>query len=94
MASRAGWSGDSLCCEGTAPVSDERRGESDPGALVSDELRGSSLDGTGARVQGTGVHSLDGRDSHDQDVGLRAWRFPREASTLAQIGRASCRERV
>ena len=74
MASRAEWSGGSLCCEGTAP---------DPGDLVSDERGESSLEGTGARVQGTGVDSLDGRDSHDQDVGLRAWRFPREASTLA-----------
>ena len=51
--------------------------------LVSDERGESSLEGTGARVQGTSVGSLDGRDSHDQDVGLRAWRFPREASTLA-----------
>ena len=74
MASRAEWSGGSLCCEGTAP---------DPGDLLSDERGESSLEGTGARVQGTGVDSLDGRDSHDQDVGLRAWRFPREASTLA-----------
>ena len=74
MASRAEWSGGSLCCEGTAP---------DPGDLVSDERGESSLEGTGARVQGTGVDSLDGRDSSDQDVGLRAWRFPREASTLA-----------
>ena len=74
MASRAEWSGDSLCCEGTAP---------DLGDLVSDERGESSLEGTGARVQGTDVDSLDERDSHDQDVGLRAWRFPREASTLA-----------
>ena len=74
MASRAEWSGDSLCFESTAP---------DPGGLVSDERGKSSLEGTGARVQGTGIDSLDGRDSHDQDVGLRAWRFPREASTLA-----------
>ena len=74
MASRAEWSGGSLCCESTAP---------DPGDLVSDERGESSLEGTEARVQGTGVDSLDGRDSHDQDAGLRAWRFPREASTLA-----------
>ena len=71
MATRAEWSGNSLSCEGTAP---------DPGDLVSDGRGESSLEGTGARVQGTGVDSLDGRDSHNQDVGLRAWRSPREAS--------------
>ena len=76
MASRAEWSRDSLCFEGTAP---------DPGGLVSSDERGeSSLEGTGARVQGTGIDSLDERDSHDQEVGLRARRFPREASTLAR----------
>ena len=74
MASRAEWNADSLCCEGTAP---------DPGNLVSDEREESSLEGTGARVQGTGVDSLDGSDSSDQEVGLRARRFPREASTPA-----------
>ena len=51
MASRAEWGGDSLCCEGTAP---------DPGDLVSEQRGESSLEGTGVRVEGTGVGSLDG----------------------------------
>ena len=44
MASRAEWSGGSLCCESTAP---------DPGDSVSDERGESSLEGTGARCNAT-----------------------------------------